>query len=308
MHKVIVMGYHNIGCRCLKVLVSRGVAVSAVFSHLDDPRERCWFDSISDLARSYRIPVLYPEDPNTPEWLERIRSLQPDVIFSFYYRKMLSEQLLAIPRYGCINMHGSLLPKYRGRSPVNWQLVHGESESGMTMHYMVRKADAGDIIGQKKVAVGEDDTAVELFHKLEPLAEELLQEHLEGILNGTAPRIRQDLSQSKYFGGRKPDDGRIIWSQTARQIHNLVRAVTVPYPGAFALHADKKIMVWRSKCHEENPAWPDLQPGQVFPHNGKLLIKAATGAIEPIQVSWPGQHEEEFVAAAALLQVNDILQ
>jgi methionyl-tRNA formyltransferase len=307
MKKVIVMGYHNIGCRCLKVLVSRGVLVSAVFSHLDDPKEVCWFDSISELAKSYRIPVLYPENPNTPEWLARIRALAPDVIFSCYYRKMLSEELLAIPRYGGINMHGSVLPKYRGRSPVNWQLVHGEIEGGITMHYMVRKADAGDIIGQKKIAIGPDDTALDVFQKVEPAAADLLQEYLDAILDGTAPRIKQDISQGSYFGGRKPDDGKIMWTWPARQVHNLVRAVTVPYPGAFTFLGDKKLMVWRSKCYEEMPAWQDIKPGQVFDHEGKLLIKAATGAIEALQIAWPGQQQSEFVTADVLLKTGDML-
>ena len=306
--KVIVMGYHNIGCRGLKLLIARGVKVVALFSHHDDPKELCWFDSVVKLAEAHKIPVYYPEDPNTPEWIKLVRSLAPDVIFSFYYRKMLSPELLEIPKFGAVNAHGSLLPKYRGRSPVNWQIVRGETESGITLHYMVRKADAGDIVGQRPITIGPDDTAVDVFHKIEPAFEALLAEKLDGILSGTAPRLPQDITKGNYCGGRKPEDGKIIWMQTARAIHNLVRAVTTPYPGAFCGLAGKQIMIWKTKCSDQEIVGQErLTPGTVFRHYKSLWVKAGTGALQILEVSIAGQEHAPHHPPESLLKVKDLL-
>jgi methionyl-tRNA formyltransferase len=306
MAKVIVMGYHNIGCRCLKLLVSRGITVAAVFTHADDPKEVCWFQSMPELAKSLDIPVYVPEDPNTPEWISRIQEIKPDVIFSFYYRKMVSQKILDIPRYGAINMHGSLLPKYRGRSPVNWQILHGETEGGVTLHYMVRQADAGDIIGRKKVPIGPDETALEVFTKLEPAAEALLGEHVDKILTGTAPRYAQDPFEATYFGGRKPEDGKIIWESSAQDIHNLVRAVTIPYPGAFGFLHDKKIMVWRTKWRSELPQWQSMKPGTVFTYENQLWIKAGQGVLLPLEIS-ESEKGQPMIPSESLLKNGDVL-
>lgn len=305
--KVVVMGYHNIGCRCLKVLVARGVSVEAVFTHQDDPKEEHWFGSLADLARSYNIPVYFPENPNTPEWLTLLKNIQPDVIFSFYYRLMIAQGILDIPRYGAINLHGSLLPKYRGRCPVNWQILKGETESGVTLHHMVKSADAGDIIAQKSVPIGPDETALELFKKLEVAAEELLAEQLEGILSGTAPRHPQDRSKASYFGGRKPEDGRIDWCSSAQEIHNLVRAVTTPYPGAYGFLNWQKIMIWKTRWHEDGPESQKVLPGTVFPWQNQLCIKAGKGFIEPLNVSLGAKEEKSPPPVHALLTPGNVL-
>src|SRR5205823_2082500 len=129
-------------------------------------------------------------------------------------------------------MHGSLLPKYRGRAPVNWAILHGERRTGATLHYMTEKPDAGDIVAQQAVPILPDDTAADVVRKIAVAAEIALDAALPALIAGTAPRVAQDLTQGSYFGGRTPEDGRIDWSRSARQIHDLVRAVAPPYPGA----------------------------------------------------------------------------
>jgi methionyl-tRNA formyltransferase len=232
MSSAVVFAYHNVGVRCLSVLLAHGVDVRLVVTHRNNPRENIWFESVQQLAELHYIPVITPDNPNVPEVIEQIRSLQPDFFFSFYYREMLKHELLEIPGSGALNMHGSLLPKYRGRVPVNWAIIHGETETGATLHYMTEKPDNGDIVAQQAVPILADDTALQVFNKVTVAAEIALNGVLPALLAGNAPRIKQDLSKGGYFGGRKPEDGIVDWSQSAQQVHNLVRAVAPPYPGA----------------------------------------------------------------------------
>ena len=234
-----VFAYHNVGARCLRVLLAHGVRVPLVVTHDDDPGETLWFERVADVAASYGIPAIAPADANDAAVVERIRALAPDFLFSFYYRRMLGPALLAIPPRGALNMHGSLLPKYRGRAPVNWAVLNGEHESGASLHYMEGKPDAGDLVAQLAVPILPDDTAREVFDKVTVAAECALDRALPALLGGTAPRTPLDLAKGSYFGGRAPEDGRIDWSHDAARIHNLVRAVAPPYPGALTTIAGR---------------------------------------------------------------------
>ena len=229
--QAVVFGYHDVGVRCLRVLLDAGVAVPLVVTHRDAPDERIWFGSVARLAQSRGIETLLSEEMNRLR--ERIRVISPEFMFSFYYRRMLPPEVLALAKKGAFNMHGSLLPKYRGRAPVNWAILKGESETGATLHEMVAKPDAGRIVDQERVPIGPDETAAEVFAKVSDAAETVLKRSLPHLLAGTASLKKQDLSKGSYFGARRPEDGRIDWSKSALEIHNLVRAVAPPYPGAF---------------------------------------------------------------------------
>lgn len=242
--RAVVFAYHNMGIVGLRALLAQGFAVPMVLSHEDDPKENHWFASVADFCGERGIPVFAPKDVNAAPWPDRIRAAAPDLLFSFYYRSMLKKEVLDLPRLGALNLHGSLLPKYRGRAPVNWALVKGETETGVTLHFMTEKPDAGDIVGQSAVPIAFDDTALTLFGKMEDAAARLLDELLPRIANGEIPRRPNDLARGSYFGGRRPEDGRIDWSRPAVEIYNLVRAVTRPYPGAFAELAGGRITVW----------------------------------------------------------------
>ena len=224
--KTIVLAYHNIGCRGIESLLRNGFQVAAVFTHKDDPKENIWFDSVAELAATKNIPVFAPDDINHPLWVQRIKNMNPDIVFSFYYRKIVKPAILDIPSNGCLNLHGSLLPLYRGRCPVNWVLINGEKETGVTLHYMTPRPDDGDIVSQKRVAISDNDTAKTLYEKLTKTSTDLLDEILPQIKAGTAPRKPQDHLQATYFGGRRPKDGEIDWSMSSKEIRNLVRAVT----------------------------------------------------------------------------------
>jgi UDP-4-amino-4-deoxy-L-arabinose formyltransferase/UDP-glucuronic acid dehydrogenase (UDP-4-keto-hexauronic acid decarboxylating) len=274
--KAVVLAYHNIGCAGVRALLRAGLDIEAVFTHPDDPNENTWFDSVAELAAINDIPVFNPADINHPLWVERIKEMEPDIIFSFYYRNMVGQNILDIPSLGCLNLHGSLLPRYRGRCPVNWALINGEKETGVTLHYMTLRPDAGDILGQKAVAIAEDDTAKILHDKLTVAAAELLDNLLPNILEKTSERIPQDQAQASYFGGRRPDDGEIDWNQKADSVRNLVRAVTRPYPGAFSYLGNQRCIFWQVKLAENSKV--DL-PGTVL-STDPLIIACAKGAVE----------------------------
>jgi len=260
MNRCVVFAYHNVGYRCLSVLLDRELEVALVVTHEDDPRENRWFESVAELARLNGIPVITPEDPNVPEVVTQVASLRPDFIFSFYYRKMLKEALLAVPARGALNMHGSLLPKYRGRVPVNWAIIKGEQETGASLHYMEIKPDAGDLVDQQAVPILRDDTALEVFQKVTWAAELVLHRSLPLLLEGRAPRIPLDLKQGNYCGGRRPEDGRIDWSAHAAQIHNLIRAVAPPYPGAFTTVAGRTLRIYGSRLADGAVRHPAQAP------------------------------------------------
>jgi methionyl-tRNA formyltransferase len=231
--RAVVFAYHDVGVRCLKTVLSAKIEVPLVVTVKDDPKESRWFASVADAAREHGLPTVTPADANGSDFADRVAQLRPDFIFSFYYRSMLGAPLLRSARRGALNMHGSLLPKYRGRAPVNWAILNGERETGATLHYMVERADAGDIVDQLAVPILDDDDAREVFAKVTAAAEIVLARSLPGLVAGDAPRRPQRLEPGQYFGRRKPEDGRIDWSQPAVRIHNLVRAVAPPFPPAF---------------------------------------------------------------------------
>jgi UDP-4-amino-4-deoxy-L-arabinose formyltransferase/UDP-glucuronic acid dehydrogenase (UDP-4-keto-hexauronic acid decarboxylating) len=284
--RTVVFAYHNFGVTGLDALLRHGYEVAAVYSHEDDPKEETWFKSVEIFCRERGLKVLTPEDPNRPEEVERIRALKPEIIFSFYYRKMLKPPILQIPPSGCLNLHGSLLPKYRGRAPVNWVLVQGEKQTGVTLHYMLEKPDAGDIVGQRAVAIAFEDTALTLYLKMEKAAAELLDEVLPKIKAGTQARLPNRIEQGSYFGGRKPEDGKIDWKKESFEIYNLIRAVTHPYPGAFGILEGEKILIWRAK---PAPADVILAPGEIALEDEAVMVGTSAGELQLLEVEYRGR-------------------
>src|SRR5256714_7521422 len=232
MTRAVVFGYHNVGVRCLRTLIAAGVDVPLVLTHEDNPAETIWFDSVARTAAEYEIPAISPVDPNLAAVVERVAGCKPDFLFSFYYRAMLKAPMLALQCRGALNMHGSLLPKYRGRVPVNWAIIHGETETGATLHYMLDQADSGDIVAQQAVPILPDDTAKEVFDKVTVAAELALSRALPALLAGNAPRIKQDAKASTYYGGGKPAGGGIHRGQSGTALPQLLRAGAAPQPRA----------------------------------------------------------------------------
>ncbi|QLK88576.1 bifunctional UDP-4-amino-4-deoxy-L-arabinose formyltransferase/UDP-glucuronic acid oxidase ArnA [Arsenophonus endosymbiont of Aphis craccivora] len=301
--KAIVFAYHDIGCVGLKALQKAGFEIQAVFTHTDDPKENHFFSSVARLVAEMGLSVFAPENINHSLWIERIEKMQPDVIFSFYYRHMLSQELLALAPKGAFNLHGSLLPKYRGRVPINWAILHGETETGVTLHKMIAKPDAGDIVAQKKISIDATDTALVLHEKIRQAAEQLLADTLPLIKIGDYSATPQDESKATYFGRRSAEDGLIDWSKSATEVNNLVRAVTEPYPGAFTYLAESKMIVWRARVLEKSH---DKLPGTII-STEPLQIACGQGVLEILTgQSGAGLYVEGSRLAAEMGIVNGV--
>lgn len=273
--KAVVFAYHNIGCAAIRSLLETGVKIAAVFTHVDDSNENVFFESVAKLAASNGIPVFAPEDVNHPLWIEKIRKMQPDTLFSFYYRHMLSQELLDIAPKGGFNLHGSLLPTYRGRAPINWVLVNGETETGLTLHTMTTKPDAGDIVAQAKLAITDTDTAATLHARMTELTSDLLVAIVPNIVAGQHTLTPQDSTKATYFGRRIPSDGEIKWANDSRTIFNLIRAVTQPFPGAFSFLGERKITIWSA---EPSNKYYNVTPGSIV-NTQPLTIACAQGSL-----------------------------
>ncbi|HEY2275323.1 MAG TPA: formyltransferase [Steroidobacteraceae bacterium] len=272
----VVFAYHDVGVRCLKTLLSAGVGIPLVVTVADDPKENRWYASVAQTAADYGLDVIAPASGASADLEGRLRALQPDFLFSFYYRSLLSAGLLASARRGGLNMHGSLLPKYRGRAPVNWAILKGESETGATLHYMVEQADAGDIVDQLAVPILADDDAREVFAKVTVAAETILARSLPQLIAGSAARRPQRILPGQYFGRRTPEDGRIDWSRPAREIHDLVRAVAPPFPGAFAEVGGERWDIHRTRVCDR----PAPRPGAwLFGADGGLYAACRGGGV-----------------------------
>ncbi|MSM41406.1 MAG: formyltransferase [Geobacter sp.] len=287
--KIVVCAYHNVGYRCMEELLRQGADVRLVFTHEDSPTEQIWFKSVRELADRHGIPYV-TSDINTPENVARVREIAPAFLLSFYYRNMIKPEVLELAARGALNLHGSYLPRYRGRVPVNWAVINGETETGATLHYMVEKPDAGEIVDRERVAIAFTDTAFDVFNKVTDAAVTVIGRAWPQLLVGTAPRIPMDLKSGNYCGGRKPEDGRIDWTRSAVEVYNLVRGVTHPYPGAFTHLGGQKVVIWQ--------AWPlegSGEPGRIVSRE-PLLVGTGAGLLEirSLQV----ENEAETDAAA----------
>lgn len=282
--RAVVFAYSSVGCVCLRTLLEGGVEVAAVYTHEDDPGEERWFDSVADLARDRGLAVLTPDLLDGAEE-ERIRALAPDLIFSFYYRSLIPEWVLRLAPLGAFNMHGSLLPRYRGRACVNWAVLNGETETGVTLHHMTARADRGRIVDQASVPIGPEDTAHDVFLKLIPLAGTVLRRSLPAILAGRAEGVEQDESRATTFGRRRPADGLLEWTGSARALHDLVRAVAPPFPGAFTFVAGRKLFVWRTRVPEGADASCEAVPGTVL-SSEPLTVATGSGPLIVTEARW----------------------
>ena len=297
--RILFFGYSEVGHDCLSLLLERGEHVVALVTHEDQPGEKIWFRTPALAARERGVPVFAPANVNTPEWRTRLAELQPDLILSVYYRQMIGTRILGLARLGAWNIHGSLLPRYRGRAPINWAVLHGEPHIGMTLHRMINRADAGAMVDQEGVDLGPRDTAEQAFRKVLPCARRILARQIDALLAGTAPETPQDEALATTFSGRRPEDGRIDWSQASGVIFNLIRAVTDPYPGAFTDAGPARLMVWWAEPAPRPPGTASAAPGTVLTAE-PLLVATGDGALLLTRTEWRGAPAPTLAAGRQL--------
>jgi len=272
----VVFAYSEVGQRCLQVLLDHGVEVPLVFTHEDQAGEQHWFGSVADLARVHGVRTVTPEQPAGPEWLQEIRHNAPDYLLAFYYRSMLPPRVLELPRWGALNMHGSLLPQYRGRAPVNWAIANGETQTGATLHYMVARPDAGPIVAQEAVPIGPNDDALAVSRAVAAAAARVLTAALPAMALGPPPGRPMDLAAGSYFGSRRPEDGRIDPDWPGLRVHAMIRAVAPPFPGAFVARAGRRVVFTSSHTTGETARHPAAAPC-LYAWEGRLFMDCRDG-------------------------------
>jgi methionyl-tRNA formyltransferase len=287
----------------LRVLHAGGVQVALVVTHRDHPGETLWFSRVADTAADLGLPVVYAEDLDPQALAAQVASAAPEVIFSFYFRSMLPSSILECARLGAFNMHGSLLPRFRGRAPTNWAVLEGATETGATLHRMVARPDAGTIVDQCAVPILPDDTARQVFDKVCVAAEVVLWRSLPAIAGGCAPEHANDLSQGSYFGGRKPEDGRIDWTRSAAEVYNLIRAVAPPYPGAFTDCAGRRLVVAEARRRIAPLSRPAAAAGLAV-DDGRMVGVCGDGGLIDIRVLLEGGRSVDAATLAAWLNLS----
>ena len=250
--KAVFMGTPEFAVPTLQALIDHH-EVLAVVTQPDKQRGRgkkMQFPPVKEKAVEYDIPVYQPQRARDEEFIEELKNLNPDVIVVVAYGQILPESILNIPKYGCINVHGSVLPKYRGAAPINWVIINGEQKTGVTTMYMNEGLDTGDIILQSEFALSDEITAGELHDIMMEQGGELLVETIDKIKNNCAPRIPQNDEESSYAPMMNKALGNIDFSKTAKEIHNLVRGVN-PWPSAYTTYEGKSMKVWKTKVLNE---------------------------------------------------------
>lgn len=277
---IIYFGNHNVGCACLETLVQQDLRPSLVVVYSEAPGECISYESVASVARKYNIETFVFERSRAAEILERVRAEAPEYLISVAWRDIFHKELLSIPSKGAINVHGSFLPRCRGANPTNWAIISGESETGVTIHFIDEGVDTGDIIIQERLPILPEDTAYSLRQRQDELAPKLMSRLVPFILSGEFPRLKQDEANATYFKPRKPKDGLILWeTMSSKDIWRFVRALTRPYPGAFCFLDGAKLVIWEVEVIEEwNGA--DAAPGTILSVDGEgMIVAAKTGCV-----------------------------
>ena len=284
--RVVFMGTPDIAATCLKKIIENGMDVIAVYTQPDRPKGRGMkmvFSAVKEVAISHNLPVFQPENFREEETVEQLRALQPDVLAVVAYGRILPQRVLDIPKLGCINIHASLLPQYRGSAPYQWAVLDGLAETGVSAQYMAAKMDAGDVIGVAKTPIGENETAGQLLDRLAVLGADLLRDTLRQVENGTAVATKQDESAVTYAPMLDKSMCSIDFTKSARQIHNQVRGLH-PWPVA-----TMELKGQRFKVHETRVLDRSGKPGEILELNKQgLVIACGEGAIEIRQLQAEG--------------------
>lgn len=274
------MGNHTVGVIVLNEFMKR-TDVAAVFAHPDDADDGVLYLSVKETAKKNNIPLFQFGGKRNDELERKIREISPDLIIIADYRYLLKSEVIGIPGRGAINFHPSLLPKYRGRAPVNWAIINGEKKCGLTVHYVDDGMDTGDIILQEEVEILFEDTIKDIHDKLFLVYADLAKRTIDLLEHGDPPRYRQNHSEATEFPRRRPEDGLIHWESATLDIYNLVRAVTHPYPGAFSFIEGEKYFIWQCKPFGGHlPAAPETVPGEIcYRDKGGIGVRSGDGVV-----------------------------
>ena len=286
--KTIFMGTPDFAVPCLEVLQAK-TEVLAVITQPDRPKGRghnLQASPVKQKALEYNLPVLQPEKIKTEEFTAELERLQPDLIVVVAFGQILSQRILDIPPLGCVNVHASLLPRYRGAAPIHWSIINGEKETGVTTMLMDAGLDTGDMLLKDKVTITEEMTTEELHDQLMAMGGKLLAETIDGLVNGTITPEKQDDSISNYAGMLNKETGHIDWSKSAVEIHNLIRGLN-SWPVAWSMKDGKNYKFWRTKVENRNS---DKAPGTVVElRKNSFCLATGEGLLEVLEIQPPSK-------------------
>lgn len=308
--RIVFMGTPDIAAGVLEALIGSEHEIVGVVTQPDKPNARgneIVFSAVKKTALAAGLPVFQPVKASSPESVEELAALKPDIVVVVAYGQLLRQNLLDMPKYGCINVHASLLPKYRGASPIQWAVINGEKESGVTIMHMAAGLDTGDIILQRSIELAPDETAGSLFDKLTELSGPVLLEALEKIENGTAERIPQDDSESSYVSVLTKAMGRINFNKPAEELERLIRGL-IPWPGAYTYVGGKLLKLWKVGIADEGITDKDggliiAAPGQLRIDEGVLYIGTSEGMLEVYELQLEGKkrmYTSDFLRGSAI--------
>lgn len=284
--KIVFMGTPDIAVPCLQKIIDENYEILGVVTQPDKPKGRgkkLGMSSVKELAIENNIPVYQPIKARDKDFIETMKSLNPDVMVVVAFGQILPKEILEIPKLGCINVHVSLLPKYRGAAPINWVIINGEQKTGVTTMYMDEGLDTGDMILKTEVNLDENITAGELHDKMMNIGAETLKETLKLIEEGTAPREVQNHEEFSYAPIMNKSLGNIDFSKNAKEIHNLVRGVN-PWPSAYTTYNGVTMKVWKTKVLEEESTKDEGTIIEVNKEGIKVSTKDKVLLIEEIQM------------------------
>jgi len=251
--RIVLFAHENSGVKALQELKRNERDIVRTYTHPPnmDTHEKIWYESVTKECKKYNVPVV--EKISLTEQDEKeIQHLAPDIILSIGWRRLIPKTIFQIPRFGSVNIHGGLLPKYRGFSPINWAIINGETEIGITAHYIVEDVDAGDIILQRKLSVNVDETAYDVYKKILSQVPDVVTNTLSLIEKHRVKPKKQNHTKGFICTRRFPDDGKIDWSQDRTKVYNLVRALSDPFPNAYCFYNEKKIYIKKAKLTNED--------------------------------------------------------
>jgi len=295
--RVVFIGAVHEAEPALMALLESPCELSAIVTQPVDQASRvCGFVDLAPLARRHHVPVLRTTDVNEPSAVERIRALSPDLLVVIGWSRLIGRELLSLPTHGCVGCHASLLPAHRGRAPVNWAIIHGETITGNTMMLLASAADTGDIVDQRTIAIGPEDTCATVYARVGAVGADMLRSHLPALLAGMAPRRPQCKFEGDFLPKRTPEMGITDWNRPVSALHDWIRGQTRPYPGAFTRLRGRQIMLWRSGplgCGDPAPA--AAPPGTVLAVGPDgMTVATAAGCLTVSEISAPGQPPWHF--------------
>lgn len=300
--KLIFIGGRDRGLECLKFLTKKGVNVAAIFCMKEDDHEyEKYYKQVEKLANRKKIPIKITNSVKTEENIQLIRKLNPVLILVMGWRTLIPKEILDVPKKGAVAVHESLLPKYRGFAPVNWAVINGEEATGVTLFYMNEGMDSGEIIDQKIIHIGVNDTAHQIYQKTKKASVDLIAQHIESLMKGKTLRLPQNDDEATYTCPRIPEDGMINWNCTANEIHNLIRGLSFPYPGAFTLYKGKRLFIQKAILTPNHRDFVGSIPGRVVAL-GNGWIEVLAGDRRVLRIEKVQEEGGEIIDASVLIK------